>query len=189
MFIFMDVPLHCCLISVPLVFGALYIIIYGSVLIKSAELIHNKKHLQCWVAEVIEPIFDSGSIEEKHKIIFDNELTDIDIYNMKKRIVGTVAVMRHSKRQDWAWLFRLAVDKRYRRKGIASRLTKAVQEWCKVNRFNNLELCITDCQEGARQLFAKAGFEVSQMYHQRLLTSAFTLQMYQLKYEVRSTFE
>ncbi|KAK9883130.1 hypothetical protein WA026_001324 [Henosepilachna vigintioctopunctata] len=191
MFIFMNVPLYYCLIAVPIVFVALYIVIYGSVLIKSAELIHSKKHLKCWVAEAIEPIFSSNSTEQSYKIVAEETVSEnVDIfYNMKRRMVGTVAVMRHSKRQNWAWLFRLSVDKRYRRKGIALKLTKTVQEWCKINRFNNLELCITDCQEGARQLFAKAGFEVAQMYHQRLLTSAFTLQMCQLRYEVRATFD
>ncbi|XP_044759256.1 uncharacterized protein LOC123316992 [Coccinella septempunctata] len=190
MFIFMNVPLYYCLLSVPIVFTVLYVVIYGSVLIKSAELINTKKPLQCWVAEVIEPIFSSGTTHDEYRVISEADLNEaIDLKRMRRRMVGTVAVMRHTKRQDWAWLFRLAVDQRFRKKGVALKLTKTVQDWCKKNRFNNLELCFTDCQEGARQVFGKAGFEVCQMYHQRLLTSAFTLQMYQLRYELRSSFE
>lgn len=191
MFIFMNVPLLYCIFSVPIVFTVLYVVIYGSVLIKSAELINTKKPLQCWVAEVVEPISPTNVNHLEYKVVSETEFSEaaVDIKKMRRRLVGTIAVMRHAKRNDWAWLFRLAVDQRYRKKGIALKLTKTVQEWCKVNRYNNLEVCFTDCQEGARQVFAKAGFEVCQMYHQKLLTSAFTLQMYLLRYEVRPMFE
>ncbi|KAG5876058.1 hypothetical protein JTB14_016800 [Gonioctena quinquepunctata] len=96
--------------------------------------------------------------------------------------------MRHIQREDWAWLFRLAVDQGYRRKGIGLKLANVVQNWCRNNKFNNIELVISECQEGARELFDDAGFEMKQFYHKKLFTSAVTLQMFQLRCEVRSTF-
>lgn len=65
--------------------------------------------------------------------------------------------MKHNFSDDWAWLFRLAVDQRYRKKGVGLILTQTAQNWCRRNRFNYIELVITECQEDARQLFANAG--------------------------------
>lgn len=57
MFIFMGVPLFYCLFAIPLVLIMTYILIYGAILMKSAELMHGKRALQCWVAEAYEPYF------------------------------------------------------------------------------------------------------------------------------------
>jgi hypothetical protein len=46
---------------------------------------------------------------------------------------------------------------RYRKKGIGLLLTQTAQNWARINRFNYMELVITECQEEARQLFANAG--------------------------------
>jgi GNAT superfamily N-acetyltransferase len=97
--------------------------------------------------------------------------------------------MKHNLSEEWSWLFRLAVDQRYRKKGIGLLLTQTAQNWARINRFNYMELVITECQEEARQLFANAGFQIKQMYHKRLFTSIFTIQMCQLRAEVRSTFK
>lgn len=190
LFIFMNVSIRYCLISIPIVFVFLYVIIYGSVLMKTAELLNSKKPIKSWVAEVIEPLFSNLSPEDmKYKIISnENVMDDINLINTKRKIIGTVSVMGNYKREDWAWLFRLGVDKKYRRKGIGLALTQTVKNWCKTNKYDNLELAITDCQSGARELFAKAGFELGQMYHQKLFTSWFTLQMFQLRCEIRPIF-
>lgn len=47
---------------------------------------------------------------------------------------------------------------RYRRKGIGLKLIQTVQSWSHQNHFNNIELVITECQEGARELFNVAGY-------------------------------
>lgn len=46
---------------------------------------------------------------------------------------------------------------RYRRKGIGLKLVETVKEWCRNNHFNNMELAMSECQEGARELFNDAG--------------------------------
>lgn len=157
---------------------------------KSAQLMYEKKPLKAWVAEAYEPYFFTKDPNNCwYKIIKEEEIENIDIKpDGRKRIIGTVAVMRHLHQPDWAWMFRLAVDKRYRRKGVALNLTKVVQEWCKNNKFNHVDLAMTECQEGARQLFDKAGFEIKQLYHKKLFTRAYMMQMYLLTCEVRPTF-
>ncbi|XP_044253644.1 uncharacterized protein LOC123004436 [Tribolium madens] len=192
MFIFMGVPLQYCLLSVPIVLIMLYILIYGSFLMKAAELMHSKRALQCWVAEAYEPYFFTEKPQNCfYKIIPEEKFLNegINDTNYRKRIVGTCAVMKHNLSEDWSWLFRLAVNERYRKKGIGLMLTQTAQNWSRIHRFDYMELVITECQEEARQLFNNAGFEIKQMYHKRLFTSAFTLQMFQLRAEVRSTFK
>lgn len=83
----MNVPLHYCLLSIPIVCVVLYVVIYGSVLIKSAELIHTKKPLQCWVAEVVEPMFSKNVTDEEYKVISETELKEqIDFKRMRRRV-------------------------------------------------------------------------------------------------------
>lgn len=38
-------------------------------------------------------------------------------------------------------------------------LTQTAQNWCRINRFDYVELVITECQDEARQLFANAGYK------------------------------
>ncbi|KAJ8962411.1 hypothetical protein NQ317_008745 [Molorchus minor] len=187
LFICFGVPLIYCAVSIPIVLIGLYVVIYSTILLKSAQVIYEKKSLMCWVAEAYEPLFNIKNPKNCwYKIITENE---IDAEAMKtdecrKVIIGTVAVMRHFHSENWGWLFRLAVDKRYRRKGIGMKLTQIVQNWCRENHFNNIELVMSECQEGARELFNDAGFNVKQLYHKKLFTSAVSLQMFQLRCEV-----
>ncbi|CAH1178998.1 unnamed protein product [Phaedon cochleariae] len=191
LFICFGVPLFYCFSSIPLVLLSLYVIIYATVLMKATQVMHEKKPLMCWVAEAYEPYFFMKNPENCwYKIITedDTEASEIRKEGYQRKIIGTIAVMRHLQRDDWAWLFRLAVDHRYHRKGIGLKLIQMVQNWCKTNQFNNIELVMSECQEGSRDLFDVAGFHIKQLYHKKLFTSAVTLQMFQLRCEVRSTF-
>ncbi|CAH1953769.1 unnamed protein product [Acanthoscelides obtectus] len=160
LFIVLGVPLLYCLIAIPIVIFGTYILIYGTVLMKVAQLLYEKKELKCWVAEAYEPLFFTKNPKGCwYKILTSEEFQNQEKpESCRKKIVGTVSIMKHFQREDWAWLFRLAVDKSYRRKGIALKLVKVVQEWCSDNQFNNIELVMTECQEGARQLFDDAGY-------------------------------
>nr|CAI5832283.1 unnamed protein product [Callosobruchus analis] len=157
---------------------------------KVAQLLYEKKELKCWVAEAYEPLFFSKNPKGCwYKILTEEEFQKEEKPEAcSRKIVGTVSVMKHLQKDDWAWLYRLAVNKSYRRKGIGLKLVKIVQGWCRNNKFNNIELVITECHEGSRQLFDDAGFEVRQLYHKKLFTSAVTLQMFQLRCAVRPVF-
>nr|XP_023015066.1 uncharacterized protein LOC111504638 [Leptinotarsa decemlineata] len=191
LFICFGIPLVYCFVSIPAVLISLYVMIYGTVSMKAAQVLYDKKPLACWVAEAYQPYFfikNPGNCWYKIVTEEDIEREGIKKEGFQRKIIGTIAVMRHKQKEDWAWLFRLAVDQRYRRKGVGLKLINVVQNWCKNNRFNNIELVMSECQEGARELFDAAGFEMKQLYHKKLFTSAVTLQMFQLGCEVRSTF-
>ncbi|XP_018578504.1 uncharacterized protein LOC108916689 [Anoplophora glabripennis] len=191
LFICLGVPLFHCLISIPVVVIILYVIIYGSLIMKAAQVMYEKKPLMCWVAEAYEPLLITKNPDNCwYKIVRDDEIDieELKLSGCQRKVIGTIAVMKHFQREDWCWLFRLGVEKRYRRKGVALKLIQTVQNWCHQNHFNNIELVLTECQDGARELFNVTGFDLKQLYHKKVFTSAVTLQMFQLRCEVRPTF-
>lgn len=85
LFIFVGVPLSYCLFSIPIVLATIYFALYCSYFIKSAELMHTKKPLHCWVAEACEPFIFMQKPEETHyKIITENE--EFDMGNYKRKV-------------------------------------------------------------------------------------------------------
>ncbi|KAI4456893.1 gnat family n-acetyltransferase [Holotrichia oblita] len=161
LFIFMGVPLQYCFLAIPVVMLLLLVIVASAFLMKATELSYGKKPIQCWVAEAFEPYFSmekpesqSYEIIPEYKIVADS----IDLTKCKKRIVGTVSVARFINVDNAAWLFRLAVNKRYQRKGVAHSMVRTVQTWCKDNRYYDLMLAVSECQDNARKLFMNTGF-------------------------------
>lgn len=71
--------------------------------------------------------------------------------------MGTVAVMNNLHSSHSAWLFRLAVNGAFRKKGIGKNLVKTVQDFCKKNGYLDVQLAVSECQENARQMFADCG--------------------------------
>lgn len=66
----------------------LYVIIYGSVLMKSAEVMYSKRALQGWVAEAYEPYFFTKNPKSCwYKILNENDLemegVKVDEFNKK----------------------------------------------------------------------------------------------------------
>ncbi|ENN83450.1 hypothetical protein D910_05578 [Dendroctonus ponderosae] len=188
-FIFFQIRLFVCFLTVPLILLLIYVCIYGAVTMKSAQVMYEKKPIISWVAEVYEPFFQATDQKSRYKIIDDQQLEDMkEKPQGRKQIIGTVAVMRHFQNPDWAWLFRVVTDERYRRKGVAFNLINTARDWCRNHQINRLELAMSEYNQGARQLFDRAGFQVQQLYHKELLTKAYMLQMYHLSAEVRPTF-
>lgn len=56
------------------------------------------------------------------------------------------------------WLFRLAVDGAYRKRGIGKGLVRTVQNFCRANGYLDMQLAVSECQEDARQMFADCGW-------------------------------
>lgn len=75
MFICFGLPLTYCAASIPIVLIGLYIIIYGTVALKAAQLLYEKKPLKCWVAEAYEPYFFMKNPDGCwYKIITEDEI-------------------------------------------------------------------------------------------------------------------
>ncbi|XP_025832394.1 uncharacterized protein LOC112905039 isoform X2 [Agrilus planipennis] len=156
----------------------------NSLLMKAMEVTSSKRPVMSWVAEVYEPYFNANSPEKcSYKIIDENRLMyeNFEVKKYRRRIIGTVAVSRHIQDEDVAWLFKLAVESRYRRKGIGHCLIQVVQNWSRRNHYNSIQLAISECQEYARQLFTDCQFDVKQLYHKPIFGNALALQMYHLE--------
>lgn len=85
----MGVPLQYCLFAIPTVLIMLYILIYGSFLMKAAELVHSKKPLQSWVAEAYEPYFFKEKPENCFYKIIPEEMfliEGINNRNFRKKV-------------------------------------------------------------------------------------------------------
>lgn len=75
LFILLGIPLVYCIVSVPMVLLAVYLAIYASFLMKSAQLLYEKRAEKCWVAEVYEPFFFNKSPSTCwYKVITENEM-------------------------------------------------------------------------------------------------------------------
>nr|AEE61503.1 unknown [Dendroctonus ponderosae] len=112
-FIFFQIRLFVCFLTVPLILLLIYVCIYGAVTMKSAQVMYEKKPIISWVAEVYEPFFQATDQKSRYKIIDDQQLEDMkEKPQGRKQIIGTVAVMRHFQNPDWAWLFRVVTDER-----------------------------------------------------------------------------
>lgn len=115
MFILLGIPLIYCIIAIPIVLLLMYLMTYSALLMKAAEIVYNKRPIQCWVAEAYEPYFSVKNPENTtYRIIpedvFWKEKHDFNSY--QRKVIGTVAVSNSQATENTAWLFRLAVDKR-----------------------------------------------------------------------------
>ncbi|XP_067834004.1 probable N-acetyltransferase CML1 isoform X2 [Heptranchias perlo] len=74
------------------------------------------------------------------------------------RVVGTVAAKMSPGDPSSCELFRLSIDRRYRRHGLGARLTRKVLEFARAHGYRVCVLETTDVQEPAIKLYQKLGF-------------------------------
>jgi len=78
----------------------------------------------------------------------------------RRRIVGTIAIVRRYDRSGKvAWLRRMAVLKKFRKKGIAKKLIETTLQFCKNRDYTAVQLQTTSIHQTARSLYMKLGFE------------------------------
>lgn len=86
LFICFGTPLTYCILSIPIVLFGLYLLIYGTIMLKAAELLYGKKALKSWVAEAYEPFFHMKQPENCwYKIITEDKLKTQEINQEKFR--------------------------------------------------------------------------------------------------------
>ena len=74
------------------------------------------------------------------------------------RVVGMIGVERHG--QDSAELRRMAVDRRYRRKGIGRELLAAAEAFCRESGYPRIVLSTSELQTPARRLYESSGYRL-----------------------------
>lgn len=103
---------------------------------------------------------------------------------LKKEIVGTVAITRNNDCAVRAWLRRMAVKKEWRKKGIGSQLVDAVIRFCSQKGYVGIELVTTECHDSAKALYEKKKFDVMAFYHKKLLSyTGMSITMYAMHYK------
>ncbi|MBT3996499.1 MAG: GNAT family N-acetyltransferase [Chloroflexi bacterium] len=75
-------------------------------------------------------------------------------------IVGTVAVAPSADRLDVAEVFRVSVDGRFRRQGIAGLLMDTAESWSIQNDYTGIMLQTTEYLAAAHRLYESRGYEL-----------------------------
>lgn len=194
MFIFMGVPLSVCLGSIPVVIVAMYVIVYLAHTFKTLEVMQDiasiprfymsSDYTGFWVAEACEPMFMTQDPKHARYLL----LTEDDMQrqaiqlasHLRRRIIGTIAITRSKSEENTAWMRRLAVHPRYQNKGIDAKLVDEALRFATEKGYNAVELVTSECQNDARELYLKKGFELKQMYHRHVFGSLVSILNYEL---------
>jgi ribosomal protein S18 acetylase RimI-like enzyme len=72
-------------------------------------------------------------------------------------LIGTIVYFFDGRK---ASIYRLAIDKKYRNLGIATKLIKSIEELLKSEGINNVFCLIEEDNESSRRLFEKNGFSL-----------------------------
>ena len=182
LFIIIGIPFGYCAFSVPLTVAFLYAAVWTSTSIKSmeiqSELCLVKRHYQesdktvFLVAEYYAPMLD---LQPGAKITFIT-LTDFQglenqLSQKCRRIIGFIGIARNKEKACSAWLKRLAVDAGHQRKKVATELLARASQFCYERGYSSIEVCITECQQEAKEFFLHSHFELEQLYHKRVMGS------------------
>ncbi|XP_071863546.1 N-acetyltransferase family 8 member 3 [Bombus fervidus] len=198
MFIFFGLPLTVCISVIPLVIFLVYVGTYIAFTMKTMEVneevsniprIYMSNAFSCfWVAEAFEPYLMAHNAKNVHYTIMTEQQfrdSNIDISSQIKKIVGTVALCKSYRLDKGAWIKRLYVHERYRRKGIASCLINVAVQFAITEGYSCANLVASEYTDGGRELSFKKGFELQQMYHKPILGSLITVLMYELTYQIK----
>ncbi|XP_059469444.1 uncharacterized protein LOC132193084 [Neocloeon triangulifer] len=192
MFIFMGLPLKACLYVIPGVIVFMYLAVWGGHMFKALEqqqdvrnvprMYMSSENTGFWVAEVFEPFFSNGATG---KLALVNEAglkgCGLDLTNCRRVLVGTIAVSKSKLNpEQGAWIKRLAVKNKYRHRGVGTALLNEAISFCRTSGYQEVELVTSECQDTARELCFKQGFDLKQMYHRPVFGPLATMTMYQL---------
>ena len=134
-----------------------------------------------WVAEVVDKSLISSSGRPN---------ISIDLSPRQKssqEIIGTVAVTikrdpdLREPPESIAWLRRMAVSPKYRRKGIGLALTDVALDHCAKANFRAIELFTTEYHQAARSLYASKGFELIETTRKNFLAGLLSFSLYRLR--------
>ena len=141
-----------------------------------------------WVAEAFEPYMTIVEPKNVHYVCMTEKQfreSNIDVSSQSKRIVGSVALLKSHRLDKGAWIKRLCVHQRYRRKGIASFLMKVAVQFATDEGYSCANTVASEYSEGGRELCFNQGFELKQMYNKPILGPIVTILMYELTYQIK----
>lgn len=200
MFIFFGFPFSLCLCSIPGVIMLIYFFVWCAHTLKALEIQQDTSNIPrvymssnytgFWVAEAYEPCFVSKSPSDiKYTFLREHEFREKreDLSKFRKHIIGTVAVVKSTSVDGNAWLRRMAVTSKYRKKGVATALLNEAIQFCAEKGYTGVHLVTTECHDNARSLFMKKEFQLKQMYHKQLAGTLVTVLMYELHFRIKTS--
>uniref|UniRef100_A0A1B6CGC1 N-acetyltransferase domain-containing protein n=1 Tax=Clastoptera arizonana TaxID=38151 RepID=A0A1B6CGC1_9HEMI len=132
--------------------------------------------------------FLNSDLKTKCTIFRESEFNEknIDVTKCRKKIVGTIAIVKSQATEGYAWLRRMAVNSNYQKKGIATALISEALHFCCEKKYTGVELVTTECHDNARHLYLKKGFHMKQMYHKQIVGGVISILMYELLYDFKT---
>ncbi|XP_011307947.1 uncharacterized protein [Fopius arisanus] len=198
MFIFFGMPFTVCLLVIPIVIFITYAGTYLGCVMIAAETnqeitnvprIYMSNAFSCfWVAEAFQPYLMMREPKDYHyTIMTEQQFRDskIDVSSQARVIVGTVGLLKSHKVEKGAWIKRLHVEKKYRRKGVGSLLLSIALQFAIDEGYSCADLVTSEYAEGGRELCFKKGFELKQMYHKQVIGPMFSYLLYELTYQIK----
>lgn len=141
-----------------------------------------------WVAEAYEMSLMVNDPKDIHFIILPEKQfleTNINTSLHRKKIVGTIGLSKSYNSSTGAWIKRLFVAQKYRRKGIASCLLNTAVYFAIDQGYSSACIAASEHNDGGRELCFKKGFELKQMYNKTILGPLLTILMYELIYQIK----
>ncbi|XP_063988262.1 N-acetyltransferase family 8 member 3-like [Diachasmimorpha longicaudata] len=198
MFIFFGLPLSVCLLVIPIVVVIIYAGTYLGFVMIAAEAnqeitnvprMYMSNAFSCfWVAEAFQPHLMMRSPKDYHYTVMTEKQFregNVDVSSLARKIVGTVGLLKSYKVHKGAWIKRLYVEEKYRRKGIGTLLLSTALHFAINEGYSCADLLVSEYAEGGRELCSKSGFDLKQMYHRQVVGPMVNYLLYELTYQIK----
>ena len=137
------------------------------------------KKVQVFLFDMIKKEFGYDYVPEWHQDIVNMEDYYINpernaffiAYSENGEIIGTIGIRAYDKdfekfrhlysREKTSSIWRLFVDRRYRRCGLASKMFSVAEKFAKENKFNSIYLHTHKTLDGALEFWTKMGFLIT----------------------------
>lgn len=142
----------------------------------------SEPYRDTWVAEVYEPlIFRSSKKDMEYGRIDAADLKDHpELIRMRKEIAGTISVRLHQSLDNSGWIYRTAIHPDYNFPVLAEMLLVEAVQHCRKERYCSVETTTIECDEDAREMFLRKGFNIRQIYTKNYLAGALKIMKSQL---------
>lgn len=199
LFIFFGLPFLICFTAIPAVIFFTYLASFIAHTTKVMEVyqeidnisrLYMSNAFSCfWIAEAYEPFIMTRNPKDVHYTIMSEHqfrTSNIDVSSQAKRIVGTIGLTKSRNIEKGAWIKRLCVHKKYRRKGIATYLLNAAVQFSIKQGYSCANIVASEYTEGGRELCLSKGFELQQIYNKPVVGTLITTLMFELSYTIKN---
>lgn len=176
LFVMFGVPGDLCMMMVPAFFVFIFTCIWAAHQVRAMaaqsdisnipDTYQTSPRTNFWVAELYEPLLGPAAA---YQLTFvtpeDVQRYQTDLTGLRRVVVGTAGVRRDRDVPEGGWLTRMAVLKAYRGRRIGTQLLEVVCRFCGDAGITHLRMQTTECNDAAKSLFYKHGFQILNYIH------------------------